>query len=80
MVLQFQKELPKDLEAIIAGFDATLAVSRKDGRTLQVTHGNFPGGETNYPLHRFIHRFVEQVALPLNAQAPLSRLDVVLKT
>ena len=80
MVLHFQGDLPKDLETIIAGFDAKLSVSGKDGRSLQITHGDFPGGQTNYPLLRFIHRFVEKVALPLNAQAPLSSLAVVLKT
>jgi hypothetical protein len=80
MVLHFQGDLPKDPEAIVAGFDAKLSVSKKDPRSIQVTHGDFPGGATNYPLHRFIHRFVDQVALPLHAQTPLSRLDVLLKT
>lgn len=80
MLLTFPGGLPKDPEAIIVGFDPKLTVSRKDGHTVEVTHGDFPGGETNYPLFRFIHRFVEKVALPLHATTPLSRLDVVLKT
>lgn len=80
MLLHFPGELPKDAAAVIVGFDPKLSVTPKDGRTLQVTHGDFPGGETNYPLFRFIHRFVETVALPFHAVTPLSRMDVVLKT
>jgi hypothetical protein len=80
MILHFPGELPKDAEAVIVGFDPKLSVARKDGHALQVTHGDFPGGATNYPLFRFIHRFVETVALPFHAQTPLSRLDLVLKT
>jgi hypothetical protein len=72
ITVRFAAEVPPDAEAIFAGFDSKLAARNRIGGELHLRRQGFPGGETNYPLHRFVRKLVPEVLVPLHQRTPLT--------
>jgi hypothetical protein len=80
IAVQFGAEVPADADALFAGFDSRLAAHGRRGSVLELRRPDFPGGATNYPLHRYVRRLVPEVLLPLHHRTPLKGVRISFRT
>jgi hypothetical protein len=76
VTVRFSGEVPGDADAIFAGFDPKLTTHRRKDGILELRRAEFPGGSTNYPLHRYVRKMTAEVLLPLHQRAPLQSVRV----
>jgi hypothetical protein len=77
--VRFKGDVPADAEAIFAGFDPKLAMHSRRGTACELSRADFPGGETNYPLHRYVRKLVPDVLVPLHHRTPLAGVRVAFR-